>query len=176
MVFTEADITDPNIWDKVFEGIDYVIHAANPDPPMTIEEEDEITQLSLDGVANVMKAAIRQGVKRVIYTSSATTLYQHTNAEIVLDENKWGAIEGNFPEPRSRILAERKIWEIYDTQDLTKPHTELVTLLPSLTVGPVYSSHTTTSQALLTSLFSGQFKGIPTPEVVVNAVDVRDVA
>ena len=44
-----------------------------------------------------MKAAIRQGVKRVIYTSSATTLYQHTNEEIVLDENKWGAIEGNFP-------------------------------------------------------------------------------
>lgn len=49
-------------------------------------------------------------------------------------------------------------------------------LLPSLIVGPIYSSHTTPSQSLLTSLFSGQFKGIPTPEVIVNAVDVRDVA
>lgn len=73
-------------------------------------------------------------------------------------------------------MAEKKIWEIYDQQDLTKPHTELVVLLPSLIVGPLYSSHTTASQALLTSLFSGQFKGIPTPEVIVNAVDVRDVA
>jgi len=73
-------------------------------------------------------------------------------------------------------LAERKIWEIYDTQDLTKPHTELVALLPSLIVGPLLSSHTNASQGFLTAAFSGQFKGIPTPEVVVNAVDVRDVA
>lgn len=85
LVFTEANITDEEVWDKVLNGVDYVIHTANPDPPLTIEEEEEITKPSVEGVANVMKAAIRQGVKRVIYTSSATTLYQHTNSEVVLD-------------------------------------------------------------------------------------------
>ena len=38
LVFTEADITNPDVWDKVFEGIDYVIHTANPDPPINAEE------------------------------------------------------------------------------------------------------------------------------------------
>lgn len=123
-----------------------------------------------------MKAAIRQGVKRVIYTSSALTLYQHTNNQIVLDESNWGTVEGNFPEPKAKILAERQIWEIYDTQDLTKPHTELVSLLPSLIVGPLLSSHTNVSQSFLTSVFTGHFKGIPTPEVIINVVDVRDAA
>ena len=65
-----------------------------------------------------MSAAIRQCVRRVIYTSSASTLYKYSNAELILDETSWGIIEGNFPEPKAKILAERKIWEIYDAQNL----------------------------------------------------------
>lgn len=123
-----------------------------------------------------MNAAIRQGVKRVICTSSASTMFQHTKDEIVLDESRWGVIEGNFSEPKSKILAEKKIWEIYSAQDLTNPHTELVTLLPSMIFGPMLSSHTNVSQSFLFDLFRGYFKGIPTPEIILNIVDVRDVA
>lgn len=36
LVFTEGNITDVEVWDKVFQGIDYVIHTANPDPPLSL--------------------------------------------------------------------------------------------------------------------------------------------
>jgi len=49
------------------------------------EQEEELTKPAVEGAANVMKAAIRQGVKRVVYTSSASTLYQHSHHEMVLD-------------------------------------------------------------------------------------------
>lgn len=38
LVFTEADLMDPSAWDKVFEGVDYVIHVAAPDPPYVPED------------------------------------------------------------------------------------------------------------------------------------------
>ena len=37
LVFAEAELVDPAVWDKVFEGVDYVIHVASPDPPTTSE-------------------------------------------------------------------------------------------------------------------------------------------
>ena len=114
---------EESCWDKVFEGVDYVIHVASPDPPFIPEDEEKLIQPSLAGVTNVMMAAIRQKVRRVIYTSSATTLNQYSDKNLILDETSWGTIEGNYSEPKVKILAEKKIWEVYNTQDLTKPHT-----------------------------------------------------
>ena len=48
--------------------------------------------------------------------------------------------------------------------------------MPSMILGPLYSSHTNMSQSLVNAIFQGDFKGIPTPEILVNMVDVRDVA
>lgn len=38
LIITEGELTDPSVWDKVFEGIDYVIHVATPDPPYLPED------------------------------------------------------------------------------------------------------------------------------------------
>jgi len=53
----QADLNDPDSWDKVMIGMDYVIHAACPN---TYKEKDkEIIELAINGVRNVMKSALK---------------------------------------------------------------------------------------------------------------------
>ena len=93
-----------------------------------------------------------------------------------MDEGHWGDPAKCAHYPKSKILAERAIWEIYNKQNLQHYHTEVVSVLPSLVLGPGLTVHKNSSETLLAEILKGNFPGIPNPDIMYTVVDVRDAA
>jgi len=69
--FQETDILNCPDLARACEQVDYVIHqAALPLVPLSIEDPVRTNEVNLNGTINVLMAAHRAGVKRVVYASS----------------------------------------------------------------------------------------------------------
>ncbi|MEK9132220.1 MAG: NAD-dependent epimerase/dehydratase family protein [Patescibacteria group bacterium] len=69
--FVKGDITDPSSIERAFEGIDGVFHmAALPRVQTSIEEPLITHDINLNGTLNVLLAASKAGVKKLIYSAS----------------------------------------------------------------------------------------------------------
>lgn len=84
----EADLLDPASWDAAMKGVDAVIHLAHPGghgmhgPEYTSStgSASEYINTVVEGTANVLRAAARAGVRRVVTTGS--TLPQYMGRDI----------------------------------------------------------------------------------------------
>ena len=73
--FVEAELTNPKGWDAAMEGVRYVLHVASPIPPTTPKHPDDLIVPARDGTLNVMRAAARAQVERVVQTSSLAAVF-----------------------------------------------------------------------------------------------------
>jgi dihydroflavonol-4-reductase len=71
--FVEGDLRDADSVGRAVEGIRYVFHVA-ADYRLWARDPREIFAANVDGTRNVMQAALRADVERVVYTSSVATL------------------------------------------------------------------------------------------------------
>lgn len=80
--YHQADITDPSALIDVFQKIkpDVVIHSASPPIP-TVGKGDEklFFRVNVEGTRNIMSACTEAGVKALVYTSSASVIYNGGN-------------------------------------------------------------------------------------------------
>lgn len=68
----QVSITDKEQMFKVMEGADYVHHlAAMISVPESVENPYECVEINVNGLLNVLEAAKKHGVKKVIHSSSA---------------------------------------------------------------------------------------------------------
>jgi len=71
--FIKGSITELNMLQDTFKGVDYVFHeAALPSVPRSIKEPLLTNQVNINGTLNVLLAAKDTGVKKVIYASSSS--------------------------------------------------------------------------------------------------------
>ncbi len=71
--FVEASITDYNVVERAFEGVDWVFHpAAWARVVRSVEDPIGTHDVNVNGTLNVFQAAQVCGVKRVIYSSSSS--------------------------------------------------------------------------------------------------------
>lgn len=69
--FIESDIRDFAALSEAFVGADYVFHlAADPRLPVSIENPLLTHEINVTGTLNVLEAARKQGVKKVMFSSS----------------------------------------------------------------------------------------------------------
>ncbi|MCX5715297.1 MAG: SDR family oxidoreductase [Candidatus Omnitrophica bacterium] len=69
----KGDIRDLNLMVKITKGIDYVIHqAAFRSVPKSVEDPTLCTETNVNGTLNVLIAAHKAKVKRVVYASSSS--------------------------------------------------------------------------------------------------------
>lgn len=69
--FVEAELADSRSWDAAMEGVRYVLHVASPIPSTMPKHPDDLIVPAREGTLNVMRAASRASVERVVQTSSS---------------------------------------------------------------------------------------------------------
>lgn len=70
--FVQGDIRDADLVDRICENVDAVLHlAAQVSVQSSIEQPVLSSEINVRGFLNVLDAARRQGIKRLVYASSA---------------------------------------------------------------------------------------------------------
>ncbi len=71
--FIEGSITDTNLLNRAFRGVDYVFHqAAIPSVPRSVKDPLASNNANITGTLNVLIAARDNGIKKVAYASSSS--------------------------------------------------------------------------------------------------------
>lgn len=81
ITFIKGDITDTKILKKAFKSVDYILHqAALRSVPFSIDHPEEANKVNVEGTLNVLMAAKKCGVKRVVYASSSSVYGDRVSA------------------------------------------------------------------------------------------------
>ena len=170
--FVEADLTKDEGWDEAVAGCDYVLHVASPFIVGVPKHEDELIIPAVEGTRRVIEAAINEGVKKVVLTSSCAAIIETHNGKTHFTEDDW--TDASHPKTpayyKSKTLAEQKAWEIVGAQSTTK----LAVINPAGVFGPTLSDDIGVANAFVLQVIDGKVPGCP--KLHLGFVDVRDVA
>jgi len=175
--FIEADLTDSTVWEQATQGVQYVLHIASPFPRELPKREEDLIIPAKNGTLNVLKAAAKNGVKRVVLTSSsgAITYGKPAGRESgTYSETDWTDVtnkKDSTPYFRSKTIAEKAAWDFIDQDD---SGLELVTICPGAILGPVLEKDFGTSANIVIKTMDGSTPAIP--KIGFDMVDVRSVA
>jgi len=166
-----ASLDDDAGWDAAAEGVVGVIHVASPVPARRPKRVEEVTGPAVGGTRRVLAAAGRQGVRRVVVTSSIDAIRGGHDARDgrVRGPGDWARVEHAGAYAASKALAERAAWELAAEHGF-----ELVTLQPGLILGPTQTTRTAGSVGMVLRLLNGEFPALP--HLGFSVTDVRDVA
>ncbi len=106
--FVEGDLRDADSVARAITGARYVFHVA-ADYRLWARDPREIYSANVDGTRNVMHAAMRAGVKRVVYTSSVATLGLRSDGLPADESSPLSEAQGIGAYKRSKIAAERLV-------------------------------------------------------------------
>ncbi|GKA62383.1 cinnamoyl-CoA reductase 1 [Tanacetum coccineum] len=176
LVFHEADLLDAQAISKAIEGCSAVFHVVSPcslkDP---LDPQKELFDPAVKGTLNVLEAAKRFGVRRVVLSSSISAMVPNTSWDDgkVLDESSWTDIDYCKSRqkwyPVWKTLAEKSAWEFAKKNGL-----DVVTIIPSTCLGRLLQPTLNASCAVLQQLLQGSRN---TQEYHwLGAVHVKDVA
>jgi len=171
--FYAAELTGDAGWDEATARCDYVLHVASPLGTQQPKVQDDLIVPARDGALRALRAATKAGVRRVVMTSSVSASSPDDRGpDGISDESVWTSrAEGiGRAYDQSKMIAERAAWDFA----AANPGTELVTILPSLVLGPVLTPDNLGSVQVVSRLMAGKVPGIP--RLGFTLVDVRDVA
>ena len=155
---------------EAMRGMDYVFHAAASYPgdgnPRHVKDH---VQAGMNQMKNVIRAIREARVKRLIYTSSLTTIGAPPDGEQRLADERDFYQQGSLPDNgyhEVKIAMEKMALEAVKDGD------DIVILNPALVLGPG-DIHLSTGE-IVVAIAKGF--AIAVPESVVNIIDARDVA
>jgi len=162
-----GDLADPRSLERALEGCGALFHVA-ADYRLWARRPQQLYQNNVAGTVNIMQAALKAGVGRIVYTSSVATLGLHADGSPA-DENTPVTLDdmiGHYK--RSKFLAEAEVKRMVVEQGLPA-----VIVNPSTPVGPRDIKPTPTGRMVLDAACGR------TPAYVdtgLNLVHVDDVA
>ena len=169
-----GDMTKIDTLRSAFNGCPYVHTVAaivgeiftDPNP----NHRDAAVRVNVDGTVNVLRAALENGAKRVVVTSSASTRYQAGGA--LANEDSPAIGDQIVPDSyvRSKVLEEQAIADFSRGTGL-----EIVAILPGGLFGPRDALPSLIGSAILARLNGDPSAGVGFAGAV-PFVDVRDVA
>lgn len=176
LTFAEADLNDSAVWFQLTKNIDYVQHIASPFPRELPKHENDLIIPAKSGTLNILNAATKNKVKRVVMVSSlAAVVYGKKKNELnkVFNESDW-TDETNkkdtTPYFRSKTIAEKAAWEFMKQSD---SGLELTTVLPGVILGTVLEKDFGTSANTVIKILDGSSPALP--KIGFDIVDVRSV-
>lgn len=123
-----SNLLDPEGLEKAMVGHDVVYHAAGMNA-FCLKERSPLFEVNVQGSLNVVEAAVRAGVRRVVHTSSAATLGEKSGTVGREDSMHRGWFLSEYE--RSKYEAERAVLDAARSKDL-----DLVCVNPSSVQGP----------------------------------------
>lgn len=172
--FFAADLTSDAGWAEAVAGCSHVAHVASPLATHRVRHPDELVVPAREGVLRALRFARDAGVQRVVMTSSVGAIaYGHPPERTLFTESDWSNLDDPAVPPyqRSKTVAERAARD-WVAAEAGAP--ELVTVNPTLVLGPVLARDAVGSVDVVRRLLSGDAPGLP--PIGFAVVDVRDVA
>jgi len=173
LTLVEADLMLGGSFVAAAEGCDAVTHTASPCLVNVDNPQSDLVDPALQGTLNVLRAAAKANVRRVVLTSSMAAISDEPHATKVFTENDWNersTLDRN-PYYLSKVKAEKAAWNFVKS---TSPSFDMVVINPYLVLGPSLGPDLNTTNAIFRDLLSGTYPGIL--DLSWGLVDVRDVA
>ena len=125
---------------------------------------------NVDGTRNLMRAALRAQVDRIVHTSSVAAVGPPHDPSQPADETQWATVEdAPGPYEETKILSERFVHELVRTESLPA-----VCVLPTAPIGPLDFKPTPTGRLIREAALAQMPAYIRTAGL--NIVHVHDVA
>jgi dihydroflavonol-4-reductase len=162
-----GDLTDPDSFAAALAGCDCVFHVA-ADYRLWVPKPAEMYESNVTGTRNLMLAALKAGVERIVYTSSVATLGLNSDG-VPADESTPVSLSdmiGHYK--RSKFLAEVEVKRLVEEQNLPA-----VIVNPSTPVGP-RDIRPTPSGRVIIDAASGRIPAYV--DTGLNLISVDDVA
>jgi len=160
----DADLLDVYSLMEVMEGVEQVYHCA---AMVSFERKhlNEMTQINVEGTANMVNAALEKGIKKFCHVSSIASLGRAERGELTSEETFWKSSPENSNYSITKYAAEREVWRA------SEEGLNVVIVNPSLILG---GGNWTQSSS---NMFTKAFNGIKFYSEGTNGfIDVRDVA
>ncbi|HEY1114085.1 MAG TPA: NAD-dependent epimerase/dehydratase family protein [Chitinophagaceae bacterium] len=162
--WVEGDVLDVVSLDDAMDGVQDVIHSAAI-VSFSGRDHERMSEVNVEGTANVINAALEHGVKRFVHISSVAAIGRTPRSEHVTEERKWEESKSNTHYAITKHRAELEVWRGI-AEGL-----EGVILNPSTILGYGDWHHSSCA------IFRNIYKGFPWYSEGVNGfVGVEDVA
>ncbi len=139
-----------------------MVHTASPFPSTIPRNEDDVVKPAVEGTLAALRGCRQHKVKRLVITSSAIAIMtqKEENKKFEYTEEDWSDLSVCKPYDKSKTLAEREAWKFI--KDLPEDEKfEIVTINPTLVIGPNIVKCDFTSSQVLRKLMGGKFPGMP---------------
>lgn len=182
----KAELTVEEDFDAPIAGCELVFQLATPVNFASQDPENDMIKPAIKGVLNVLKACARaKEVRRVILTSSAAavTINELEGTGHIMDETNWSDVEflntakpPTWGYPVSKVLAEKAAWKFAEENNI-----DLITVIPTLTIGPSLTQDIPSSVSMGMSLLTGNdflinaLKGMQILSGSISITHVEDI-
>ncbi|CAB4295613.1 unnamed protein product [Prunus armeniaca] len=170
-----ADLMEEGSFDEAIQGVDGVFHTASP---VLVPYDDNVQATLIDpcikGTLNVLTSCSKARVKRVVLTSSCSSIRYRYDAEQVspLNESHWSDPEYcknyNLWYAYAKTTAEKEAWRVAKESGM-----DLVVVNPSFVVGPLLAPQPTSTLLMILAVTKGA-RG-EYPNTTVGFVHIDDV-
>lgn len=160
-----GDVLDPASLEGALDGCEWVFHVAAVSDYWR-QPVERLYRVNVDGTRNVLAAARQAGVKRLIFTSSASAVGMREDGFPADETVTFNLPPAAFPYAHSKFLAEIEVLKAVIAG------LDCVILNPAVVTGPgdVYQG----AGSLMIELSKGHLPAVPPGGVTL--IDVRDVA
>jgi dihydroflavonol-4-reductase len=162
----QGDMRDPAAVDAAMRDMRYLFHVA-ADYRLWARDSSEIVAANVEGTRNVMQAAARADVARIVYTSSVATLALHKDGAPADESIGLQAAQAIGAYKRSKVAAERLV------EGMVAEGLPAVIVNPSTPIGPRDAKPTPTGRILIEAARGRMPAFVDTG---LNLVHVDDVA
>nr|CAA75996.1 dihydroflavonol4-reductase [Zea mays] len=154
----KADMADEDSFDEAIRGCTGVFHVATPTDFESKDPENEVIKPTVEGMIRILRACKEAGtVRRIVFTSSAGTVCVEERRRPVYDHDNWSDVDfcrrvkmTGWMYFVSKSLAEKAAMAYAAEHGL-----DLVSVIPTLVVGPFLSAAMPPSLVTALALVTG---------------------
>lgn len=124
----QGDLRDPASFEKALAGCDALFHVA-ADYRLWVRDPEQMYRANVEGTRSLLQVAQKQGVRRIVYTSSVATMGFGSNGTLANEDSPVSLADMIGHYKRSKFMAEQVAFEA------ARSGTDVVVVNPTTPIG-----------------------------------------